>query len=157
MLHLSFRTLLSLFWLFLFGIFMGRFLHDNSEFLCRVLFPPVPASGLTSCTGLSSPLRLTTMWIWSSQCERSFRGPVHPVRLDCVQELYHHAAISNFAQNGHNVVWLVCLLHWTSCLLICMPLSLLFATFRVVMSVLHMVQVFCPTWSLGLWQGREHS
>ena len=82
------------------------------------------ASGLTSYTGLSSPLRLMTMWIWSSPCERSFSGP--PRSLRCVQKLYHQA--------GHNVVWLVCLLHWTSCLLICMPLSLFFATFRHIVS-----------------------
>ena len=51
------------------------------KFPCRVLFPPVPASGLTSYTGLSSPLRLMTMWIWSSQCERSFPGLPRSLRL----------------------------------------------------------------------------
>ena len=80
-LRLSFRTLLSLFWLVSFGMLMRRLLHDNSKFPFRVLFPPVPASGLTSYTGLSSPLRLMTMWIWSSQCERSFPGLPRSLRL----------------------------------------------------------------------------
>ena len=80
-LRLSFRTLLSLFWLVSFGMLMRILLHGNSKFPCRVLFPPVPASGLTSYTGLSSPLRLMTMWIWSSQCERSFPGLPRSLRL----------------------------------------------------------------------------
>ena len=155
MLHLSFRTLFSLFWLVLFGIFMGRFLHGNSKFLCRVLFPPVPASGLTSYTGLSSPIRLTNMWIWSYQCERCFPGPPHSLRLRT--RTLSPCSNIELRTKRSNVVWLVCLLHRTSCLLIRVFLSLLFATFRAAISVLHMVQVFCPTWFLGLWQGREHS
>ena len=53
----------------------------------EVLFPPEPASGLPLYTRLSPPLRLTTMWIWSSRCERSF--PVHPVRSEVTSHSTH--------------------------------------------------------------------
>ena len=53
----------------------------------EVLFPPEPASGLPLYTRLSPSLRLTTMWIWSSRCERSF--PVHPVRSEVTSHSTH--------------------------------------------------------------------
>ena len=67
------------------------------------------------------------MWTRFSQCDCSLPGPTRSPKLRT--RTLSPGSNTELRTKWSYLFWLLCLLPWTSCLLVCMPLSLLFATF----------------------------